>query len=186
MPTIITHGLLGLGAASTWLPKNLPARFWVLSIILPILPDVDVMAFRFDLPYDHFLGHRGFFHSLPFALLLSVIVVGVFFRQPPLAFRRWLGLVGYFFLLVGSHGILDAITNGGEGVALLAPFDNTRYFFAWRPILVSPIGVWAFFSEYGARVIISEALGIWLPAGLVMAGVRLCVWLASRRQSSHQ
>lgn len=189
MPTIITHGLLGLGAANAWLPKNtkkLPRRFWILSLLLPILPDADVISFAFGLPYDHFLGHRGFFHSLPFALILSVAIVSVSFRHELPTFRRWLGLVAYFFLLIGSHGILDAFTNGGEGIALLAPFDDTRYFFAWRPILVSPIGVWAFFSEYGARVIVSEALWIWLPAAVVLGGVRLVLRAVRRRRRSRR
>lgn len=37
-------------------------------------------------------------------------------------------------------------TNGGLGTALSAPFDNTSYFFSWRPIMVSPISAGALFS----------------------------------------
>jgi inner membrane protein len=33
-----------------------------------------------------------------------------------------------------SHGILDAFTNGGLGVAFFAPFDKTRYFFPVTPM----------------------------------------------------
>ena len=40
---------------------------------------------------------------------------------------------------MASHGVLDALTDGGPGVAFLAPFDDTRYFFPWRPIRVSPL-----------------------------------------------
>jgi inner membrane protein len=44
-----------------------------------------------------------------------------------------------------SHGILDAMTDGGLGVAFFSPFDDTRCFFPFRPIKVSPIGL-SFFS----------------------------------------
>jgi inner membrane protein len=52
--------------------------------------------------------------------------------------------------------VLDAMTNGGLGVAFFAPFDTTRYFFPWRPITVSPIGVGSFFTHRGALVVLSE------------------------------
>jgi inner membrane protein len=74
------------------------------------------------------------------------------------------GLFLYFFLCTASHGVLDAMTDGGLGVAFFSPFDTTRYFFSARPVLVSPIGISEFFSEYGARVLANEAVWIWLPS----------------------
>ena len=74
----------------------------------------------------------------------------------------------YFFILTASHGVLDALTSGGLGIALFAPFDNTRYFFPYTPIKVSPIGVAAFFSDWGKRVMISEILWVWLPAIFIL------------------
>ena len=59
------------------------------------------------------------------------------------------------------------MTNGGLGVAFFSPFDNTRYFFPWRPILVSPISLTRFFSERGVAVMQSELIWIWIPAGLL-------------------
>jgi inner membrane protein len=82
-----------------------------------------------------------------------------------------LQLVLYFTLVILSHPLLDALTNGGRGVALLAPFSNERYFFPWRPIEVSPIGM-RFFSERGLSVIASEAVWVWLPALLIYAAAK--------------
>lgn len=74
--------------------------------------------------------------------------------------------------MTATHGLLDAMTNGGLGIAFFFPFDNTRYFFDWRPIQVSPIGIRNFFSEWGLRVIISEAVYIGLPGlGLLMVAI---------------
>jgi inner membrane protein len=151
-----------------WPATARTVRFWVFSILLPILPDADVFMFRFGIPYGHWLGHRGLFHSLPFALFLSLLVVLLFFGNERRFSWRWFALVGYFFLLTGSHGLLDALTDGGLGIALLAPFDNTRYFFPWRPILVSPIGLQNFLTDWGACVMLNEMLWIWLPVGVIV------------------
>ena len=56
------------------------------------------------------------------------------------------------------------MTNGGLGVALLAPFSEERFFFSFRPIQVSPIGAGAFFTEWGLRVLKSEGLWVGLPS----------------------
>jgi inner membrane protein len=79
----------------------------------------------------------------------------------------WRLLWLYLFLAAASHGLLDAMTNGGLGVAFFAPFDNTRYFLAWRPIEVSPVSFSRFFSGQGAAVLLNEFLWIWIPTGIL-------------------
>ncbi|MBZ0158179.1 MAG: metal-dependent hydrolase [Alphaproteobacteria bacterium] len=174
MASIISHAIVGLAAASVVSHGEMPLRFWVLSALCPVLPDADVVTFHFGIPYSHFLGHRGFFHSFVFALLLGGVVATFFFsREAPLFTQRWLLLCGYFSLLTATHGILDAMTDGGMGIALFSPFDTTRYFLPWTPIKVSPIGIKSFFSPWGARVILSEAVWIWIPAALMVIAARL-------------
>jgi inner membrane protein len=59
---------------------------------------------------------------------------------------------------------LDALTDGGLGVAFFSPFDNGRYFFSWRPVHVSPIGAERFFNGGRAWDILgSEFVWIWIP-----------------------
>jgi len=79
--------------------------------------------------------------------------------------RAWLWL--YFFLVTASHGFLDAMTHGGLGVAFFSPFDNTRYFLPWQPLVVSPLSLTRFFSGRGLAVLQSELLWIWIPAGVI-------------------
>lgn len=166
MPTIVSHAVVGLAAASLFSPKGASTRFWVLSTVCPVVADLDVVAFRFGIPYDHVFGHRGFFHSLFFALVLGVGVTAIFFRQEQPFSARWVLLCGYFTFLSASHGLLDAFTNGGLGIGLFSPFDQTRYFFPWTPIAVSPLTTRAFFTRWGLRVMGSELLWIWLPSTL--------------------
>ena len=76
------------------------------------------------------------------------------------------------FLAAASHGLLDAMTTGGRGVAFFSPFSNRRYFLPWRMIEVSPIGIRPFFSERGAQVFASELTWIWIPAAAAaIAGI---------------
>lgn len=168
MASAISHAVAALAISETLRPAQVPPRFWVLGITCAVVPDVDVVGFRLGVPYGSLLGHRGLTHSLAFAAALSVLVVAAWFRD-----RRWNGYRGrlllYFFLAAASHGTLDALTNGGLGVAFFAPFDRTRYFFPFRPIVVSPLSVRAFFSARGGTVLASEIRWIWLPSLLLIA-----------------
>jgi inner membrane protein len=81
-------------------------------------------------------------------------------------------LFWWFAAVTASHGMLDAMTNGGRGIAFFAPFSNHRYFFPWRPIQVSPIGA-GFFSARGLSVLVSEARWIWLPSVIIEVSARM-------------
>lgn len=169
MATIISHSIaaLAVGKVFSWERKS--AMFWVLTAICAALPDLDVVGFSFGIRYRDMLGHRGLTHSLPFALTLGCLVALVAFRDVKIFSPGSWKLAIYFFVIIASHGVLDAMTNGGLGVAFFAPFSNERYFFPWRPIEVSPLAVEPFFSERGLQVIISEIKWIWIPSGLLMA-----------------
>src|SRR5205085_6472191 len=165
MASAFTHAFFAAAMGKVYAVKSQPARFWLLSMLCAVLPDADVVGFAFGVHYDSMFGHRGLTHSLAFALLLACVVVALFFRDAP----NRKALVAYFFLVTASHGALDAVLAGGLGVAFFAPFSGERYFFPFRPIVVSPIGLTEFFSEWGAAVIKSELLWVWLPASLVVA-----------------
>ena len=168
MATIFTHTAVALVAGNTFATKKMPRRFWTLSILCSILPDIDVLGFSFGIKYADFLGHRGFSHSLSFDFLVGFFVVFFFFKEVPRYSKKWWGLFVYFFLLTASHGVLDAMTNGGLGVAFFAPFDNTRYFFPWRPLKVSPIGINHFLTKYGLEVLLTELRWIWGPLMMIL------------------
>ena len=151
----------------------MPVRFWVLSVFCAVLPDVDVTTFYFGVPYNSMFGHRGITHSLAFAMLLAVLVVLLAFREIETFSKKWWVLLIYFFVVTASHGLLDALTNGGLGVAFFAPFDSTRYFFPWRPIEVSPLSISAFFSRRGLEVFASEFVWVWIPTSIIVGAVLL-------------
>jgi inner membrane protein len=180
MPSAITHAAVAVAAGVSFAPKEVPNHFWSLSIVCSVIPDADVIGFSLDIPYDHFFGHRGFFHSPFFGLLLSLFFVSVFFREIALFSKLWFFYFLFFFCLCTSHGILDALTDGGLGIALLSPFDTKRYFFQWTPIVVSPIGIKGFFSRWGLMVIKSELLWVWLPCLFMVFVTRIIRLLAEK------
>ena len=152
-------------------------RVLLVGVACSIVPDLDVIGFRYGIRYDDVWGHRGLPHSLFFASLLSVALVGLYYRRRPRGVQA--GLLCYFFLCTASHGVLDAMTDGGLGVAFFSPFDTSRYFFGVRPVVVSPIGISAFFSNDALRVLASEVEWIWLPtlaAFLILRGLQR-VWV---------
>ncbi len=180
VPTIVTHTAVALAAGAAFAPRGVPDNFWSLAVLCSVLPDADVIGFAFGIPYGHFFGHRGFFHSPFFALCMGVLVTSVFLHGVEAFSRTWFLYLIFFSLISASHGILDALTDGGLGIALLSPFDNIRYFLPWTPIVVSPIGIRAFFSEWGLAVVRSEFLWVWLPCGVMVVVSRILRMALSR------
>ena len=146
--------------------KIISWRLLILAMFLSIAPDLDSIGFKFGIAYESQWGHRGFTHSILFASLVAAALFNFadFFRCSPKA------LFTVSFVSMVSHGILDACTDGGLGVAFFWPILNERYFFPWREIAVSPISISRFFTERGLQVISSEIIYIWIPC-LLMGGL---------------
>jgi inner membrane protein len=181
LPTLFTHPVIPVVIASFAGTKVISRRLLLAAIIASILPDADVIGLKFGIPYGHSMGHRGFSHSITFAL-----IVGLF----GLCFARQLNanqIVAFFLLFLStlSHGVLDALTAGGLGVAFFSPFSDERFFFSWRPITVSPMELEPFLRLRGWRVFLSEFLWVWLPAlSLAVLGIKLSKGL--RRQTNSE
>lgn len=149
------HVAVGMTAARLY-RRDQPVRWsqftsMLLWSVVSLCPDFDTIGFRFGVPYGSPWGHRGATHSLVFAVGLAA-VLALALRPLRLPFRRTFCTAA---LVLPSHGLLDTLTDGGLGCALLWPFDDTRYFAPWQPIPVSPIGR-AYLSEAGLRVALTE------------------------------
>jgi inner membrane protein len=164
MPSAFSHAVAALAVGTAIFGRHAPASVWTLGAVCAVLPDVDVIGFKFGVHYGDLLGHRGLTHSLAFAAALAGLALPlVWGREGPSAARLWT----FLFLATASHGILDAFTNGGLGVAFFSPFNPTRYFFPFRPIQVAPIGIGRFFSGRGLEVLCSELVWVWGPSLIV-------------------
>ncbi|MDT7040890.1 metal-dependent hydrolase [Candidatus Nitronereus thalassa] len=170
MASWLTHAFVAGALGKAQVPHVRTVRFWMWSVLCSVLPDVDVLGLFMGIDYGHALGHRGFMHSLSFSFGVGLVTVMVGFSHVVRGSTLWWILIFHFTVVTASHGVLDAMTNGGLGVAFFAPFDNTRYFLPWTPILVSPIGA-EFFGWRGLEVIASEIFYVWIPILVIASGV---------------
>lgn len=168
MPSLFSHPAvplaIGLGLGTGIVPPRLLAA----GVVCCMLPDLDVVAFWLGVPYESAFAHRGFTHSIFFALLCGALAA-IFARK--LQSRPWIAFA-FISLATASHGLFDAFTTGGSGVAFFWPFGDARYFMPLKIILVSPIGM-GFFSARGAMVLLSEFKWVWLPCLVLAAQIYL-------------
>lgn len=181
MPSVFTHAVAGLSLGACFLKPDTPKSVLALGAACAVIPDLDVTGLLLGVGLDDPWGHRGFSHSMLFAVVLGYVCAWALWRRAPATVemgRLWL----YFFVCTLSHGLLDALTNGGRGVAFLAPFSEERYHFPVRPIEVSPLGVREFFTHRGVAILTNEIVWVWLPAALLAV---VALWLRRRSTRDH-
>ncbi len=162
-----------LKTRGSMLSSVVPFRLLLLGCLFSILPDLDVIGFELGVSYWLGYGHRGFTHSIFFAVACGLVAM---------YWSSWFGTsrkIVFCFLGISmaSHGVLDSMTYGGLGVAFFWPFDDARSFLQWRPLPVSPIGIDRFFNSWGAYVMKMEFRMIWVPAIMLVAGLGSISWL---------
>ena len=185
MATLYSHALVGLGMGRIFTARRMSFPFWILAAVLPMVPDCDAFS---PYAYGSIWGHRGFTHSLCFALGVSFLAAASAFRF--LGVRFWPLLVLFFFI-TASHGILDAFTDGGFGIPFFWPFHDQRYG-PCGPIHVADIG-FEFPDPRTSRTVRTELLYVWLPIAVLVGIVMtyrhckhssLCTWRRGRYNQS--
>lgn len=164
MPTAFTHAAAGITTAYLLAGRRDSVMLWVYVVFLSVMADFDVIAFNLGIPYAHTFGHRGFFHSLFFAVSVSFIFSMMYYCNKRKISFSYLRVLLVFILVSALHPLLDMFTSGGLGIGLFIPFNNERLFFPDRPIKVSPIGLHSFFSARGITVLKSEFRIVILPS----------------------
>ncbi len=177
MASIFGHVAASTALGYAFFPKQTRPATLLLAGFCAFAPDLDVLAFRFGIPYESQWGHRGWTHSLVFALLLGGLMTWLFRmgKTPEKAFpggANFRILVWLVFSTL-SHPLLDMLTDGGRGCALWWPFSTERIFFPFRPVAVSPMSISGFISEWGLTVLASEFVWIGLPALALVGLARL-------------
>lgn len=163
MATFVGHSLVALTICAslqrTSLSRAMSIYWWLAALMLvSLLPDLDVLMLRW-LPYSHPFSHRGFSHSLFFAVLAAMLITvscrlaGLVHGSIRTLIMVWLVLAA----VMASHGLLDALTDGGLGIGLLSPFSTRRYFFPVRPLPVAWLSPAVMFSPYMMHVYAVEA-----------------------------
>jgi membrane-bound metal-dependent hydrolase YbcI (DUF457 family) len=121
-----------------------------LTALAAAAPDIDAIG----RPFGHgditlLGGHRAVTHSIFAALLLGAVALFLVPRHAARADRWRIAL--FVTAVVVTHGVLDAFTTYGEGVAFFAPLSMHRWKSAWQPFG----GLW------------SEVFALWIPAAVM-------------------
>lgn len=184
MASAFGHAALAATLGSFRKPSARSRKFWSWMIVFSIIPDADIIAFRLDIPYEHMLGHRGFTHSIFFAVMCGFLVCLFLFKEQRRSSIEWWKTFFALSFCMLSHGILDALTTGGKGVGFLIPFSSERFFFPVHPIKVSPISPSQFFSVRGLAILSSEAIWIGGACAVLIISRRIFKILRTRISSS--
>jgi inner membrane protein len=132
LPTQIAHGLIGASFAAALHPQPTRRVYAVPLLVGALLSTAPDLDFLLVIALHSKSWHRGFTHSIVFALFVSLFLTLV-----PGKRRFWETLA--YGLAFGSHGILDYLTSKeGTGVELLWPFSSERLMLGWWGLSENP------------------------------------------------
>jgi inner membrane protein len=80
MASAFAHAVVGAALWPLFRLEGAPKYAWLVGGGLAVLPDIDVIGFRFGIAYGDVLGHRGLTHALLAALVCGTLVTLVYSR----------------------------------------------------------------------------------------------------------
>lgn len=135
MPSTIAHSTTGLAVSAfrgEFHGKRWPGRTWIAQLLLTLFianaPDMDfipqlITGTRF---------HHGFSHSIVFTVTFSAVFALLFSAIKGV---DWGTSFISTTLIYGSHLLLDYLSSGGTGIAVLWPFTNQSFH---APVTIFP------------------------------------------------
>ncbi|MDR0466677.1 MAG: metal-dependent hydrolase [Deltaproteobacteria bacterium] len=164
MATIFTHPIPVAAVAAACGP-HMPPRLAVAMLIASVLPDIDMIGYALGHRHPSLFAHRGFTHSLAFALAVGLLALAA---APRMKTKRGLAFFAVFLTIL-SHSFLDAL-GGYYGVSFFQPFDEARYALPWPSFISSWLSWWSphrlFSSWWADRFVRIELLTVWTPCAI--------------------
>jgi inner membrane protein len=122
----LTHIALGAVIGEAYAGKALGKKALVIGALAQSLPDVDFVTSLWLSPVDTLLAHRGFTHSILFALVAAVLLGIAAARRgrSSLSARQW---ILFFGIELAVHLFLDSFNN--YGIGWFEPFSRVRISF---------------------------------------------------------
>jgi inner membrane protein len=163
----------GAAIAWTFAPGRFRRSVTALAALTAVLPDFDLVPFYLGADHGGLWGHRGFTHSLVFAACTAACGAALLLGRRRYLTIEAIRVLSILLAAAVSHPMLDAFTRAGPGVALLAPFDQARYFFPVRRIAGALPRPAALFGHPGLAAFAGEFVWIWIPAILLVTAAEL-------------
>ncbi|CAN5218169.1 hypothetical protein BH09BAC3_BH09BAC3_26400 [soil metagenome] len=174
----ITHIVLGAVIGEAIAGKQLGKKAMIIGAVAQSIPDIDFLLAIWLRPVDNLLAHRGFTHSILFAVLLVVIAAFIASRRSNLMTRtRWIFFLG---IELAAHLILDSLNN--YGVGWFEPFSQVRI--AYNVIYVAD-PFYSLWIGIGCLALIilsvkSPARRMWTSAALIISSLYLAYALFNK------
>ncbi len=159
----ITQLTLGAAVGEATLGKKLGNRAILWGAVAGEIPDLDVLLSPFFNEVEMLTVHRGYSHSILFALCMAPLLGWLFkkwYKEWDVSFMRWTTM---WFLGLFTHMLLDSFTT--YGTQLFLPFSDHRVefsnifvadFFYTVPFLVSVIACLFYKRESKRRALINK------------------------------
>ena len=176
----LTHIALGACMGEAFAGKKLGRKAMVWGMIAQSFPDIDFIAASWLNTPSALLAHRGFTHSILFAVIVALIMAILanrWHRPHNISFTRWMF---FFSAAILAHIFIDAFNN--YGVGWFEPFSHYRISF--NAIYVAD----PFFSAAPGIALImllilkrqNERRHSWWKFGLFISSVYLCYCLINK------
>ncbi len=123
----LTHIALGACIGEAFFGRVIGKKAMLWGALAQSVPDIDFVAAFWMSPADNLLSHRGFTHSILFALIVTPflsLLAERWHRPHNISIKRW---ILFFALLIFIHIFLDAFNN--YGVGWFEPFSHYRISF---------------------------------------------------------
>ena len=123
----LTHIALGACIGEAFFEKGFGKKAMLWGALAQSIPDIDFIASAWLTTSENLLAHRGFTHSILFALLIIPIfalVADKIHKPHNIPFRTWLL---FFATEIFLHLFIDAFNN--YGIGWFEPFSHARYSF---------------------------------------------------------
>lgn len=186
----ITHSAIGMCLGELIAGKQLGKKAMLYGIIASNIPDVDVTASVWINPADALLAHRGFTHSILFAVLctpLLALAAIKWSKKKTLSFNHWMILFGSGLFV---HIFIDAFTTYGTG--WFEPFSHQRISFNTLfiidplyslPLLISAILILVKKKNFPRRAMIAKA-GIYTATIYMLLSISVKLYVDTRVKHS--
>lgn len=164
MPSPLTHLIVSVPINALIMKQENKKKIIFFSFFAAIAADFDYVGYLFNFGNLSFFGHRGFTHSIFFAIVIATLICIVFFRNVDFKSKAFLFLLFNFFLAALSHPLLDYLINQNNGVALFFPFSTERFSFPFAPINEEICSAFEYYRKYFWLVLKVEIIYLIFPA----------------------
>jgi len=123
----ITHIAIGACVGEAFFEKGFGKKAMIWGALAQSIPDIDFISSFWMNTSEDLLAHRGFTHSILFALLIIPVFAMTadrVHRPHNIAFKKW---ILFFAAEVFLHLFLDGFNN--YGIGWLEPFTHQRFSF---------------------------------------------------------